>query len=107
MTGPSHAHEPSPEFRAHLEWQLETAMRRESRLAEPVSGVGYSRWRDIIRGARRSGAGYRRRGRDCVEHMQDAKVRDQVLANTQRRAGACEDTSRSGACRIPGSAKTL
>jgi chromosome segregation ATPase len=31
-------HEPAPEFRAHLEWQIETALRRETRLAAPVSG---------------------------------------------------------------------
>ena len=83
MTGPSHPHEPSPEFRAHLEWQLETAMRRESRLAEPVSGAGYSRWRNITTAALvvvalaiGGAAGI------ASEHLQDAKVRDQVLANT-------------------------
>ena len=32
------AHEPTPEFRAHLEWQIETALRRDSRLAAPVTG---------------------------------------------------------------------
>lgn len=31
-------HEPTPEFRAHLEWQIETALRRETRLSAPVSG---------------------------------------------------------------------
>ena len=31
-------HEPTPEFRAHLEWQVQTALRRESRLSSPVSG---------------------------------------------------------------------
>ena len=31
-------HEPTPEFRAHLEWQIETALRRETRLASPVTG---------------------------------------------------------------------
>jgi hypothetical protein len=31
-------HEPTPEFRAHLEWQIETALRRETRLAAPVGG---------------------------------------------------------------------
>jgi len=34
---PLESHEPTPEFRAHLEWQIGTALRRESRLAEPVS----------------------------------------------------------------------
>ena len=32
--------EPTAEFRAHLEWQIQTALRRESRLAAPVSGPG-------------------------------------------------------------------
>jgi len=32
------SHEPTPEFRAHLEWQIETALRRETRLSAPVSG---------------------------------------------------------------------
>lgn len=36
MTGPMESHEPAPEFLAHLEWQIETALRRESRLAAPV-----------------------------------------------------------------------
>ena len=30
------AHEPSPQFRAHLEWQIASALRRESRFDEPV-----------------------------------------------------------------------
>ncbi len=83
MTGPMHSHEPSPEFRAHLEWQLETALRRESRLAEPVTAGGFGRLRSagtallvvlalVVGGA----AGI------ASEHMQDAQVRDQVLANT-------------------------
>ena len=37
MTRPLDPHEPTPEFRAHLEWQLETALRRESRLAAPIA----------------------------------------------------------------------
>jgi len=32
------SHEPTPEFRAHLEWQIETALRRETRLTSPVTG---------------------------------------------------------------------
>jgi outer membrane protein TolC len=31
-------HEATPEFLAHLEWQIETALRRETRLAAPVTG---------------------------------------------------------------------
>lgn len=34
---PVELHQPTPEFRAHLEWQIETALRRETRLSAPVS----------------------------------------------------------------------
>lgn len=40
MSAPMESHEPTAEFRAHLEWQIQTALRRESRLASPVSGSG-------------------------------------------------------------------
>jgi hypothetical protein len=36
------SHEPNPEFRAHLEWQIETALRRGSRFADPVASGGGS-----------------------------------------------------------------
>jgi outer membrane protein TolC len=36
-------HEPSPEFRAHLEWQVASALRREGRFAEP-SGPSRPTW---------------------------------------------------------------
>jgi outer membrane protein TolC len=32
------SHEPTPEFRANLEWQIATSLRRENRFAEPVTG---------------------------------------------------------------------
>jgi outer membrane protein TolC len=38
MNFPLDPHEPTPEFRAHLEWQIETALRRETRLTSPVTG---------------------------------------------------------------------
>lgn len=31
-------HEPTPEFQANLEWQIQTSLRRESRFAAPVTG---------------------------------------------------------------------
>lgn len=37
-------HEPTPEFRARLAWQVETALRRETRFAEPVGGGGVRRF---------------------------------------------------------------
>ena len=36
MTDDQDLHEPTPAFRAHLEWQIATALRRESRLTAPV-----------------------------------------------------------------------
>lgn len=38
MNPPRDPHEATPEFLAHLEWQIETALRRETRLAAPVTG---------------------------------------------------------------------
>jgi len=39
MNGPMESHEPTEEFRTHLEWQVESALRRETRFAAPVSAV--------------------------------------------------------------------
>lgn len=39
MNPPAGSHEMTPEFRAHLEWQIESALRRESRFAVPISGA--------------------------------------------------------------------
>jgi len=36
MNSPSESHEPTPEFRAHLEWQIQSALRRETRFAAAV-----------------------------------------------------------------------
>ncbi|MEX2271408.1 MAG: hypothetical protein WD690_08065 [Vicinamibacterales bacterium] len=38
MIRPLDPHEPTPEFMAHLEWQIQSAIRRETRLASPVGG---------------------------------------------------------------------
>ena len=80
MTGPLHAHEPSPEFRAHLEWQLETAMRRESRLAEPVTAAGPQAWARtlliiLVALAAGGAAGV------ASERVQDATTRNQLVQN--------------------------
>lgn len=82
MTGPMHSHEPTPEFRAHLEWQIETAMRRESRLAEPVTSAplgGLRRFGTaalvIVALAIGGAAGI------ASERVQDAKTRDQLTDN--------------------------
>ena len=80
MNHPTDIHEPTAEFRSHLEWQIETAMRRESRLAEPVSGSTPSRWFPtlvIVLLALVAGgaAGI------ASERVQDAKTRDQLVEN--------------------------
>ena len=38
MNPPGESHQITPEFRAHLEWQIASAMRRETRFAEPTAG---------------------------------------------------------------------
>lgn len=43
MMNQTGAHEPTPEFRARLEWQIESALRRRSRFSSPVTG----RWRGL------------------------------------------------------------
>jgi hypothetical protein len=37
MNGPMESHEPTEEFRANLQWQVESALRRETRFAAPAS----------------------------------------------------------------------
>jgi outer membrane protein TolC len=39
MKGPNGSQEITPEFRAHLEWQIESALRRRTRFVAPVGGV--------------------------------------------------------------------
>lgn len=82
MTDPLMSHEPSAEFRAHLEWQIETAMRRESRLAEPVTASAPSGWLRtavivLVALAIGGAAGI------ASERVQDAKMRDQLIENAK------------------------
>ena len=72
------SHEPTPEFRSHLEWQIETAMRRESRLAEPVTGPAPSGWLRtaivvLVALAIGGAAGI------ASERVQDAKTRNELI----------------------------
>ena len=76
------AHEPSPEFRAHLEWQIETAMRRESRLAEPVTATAPLAWVRtavivLVALAAGGAAGV------ASERAQDATTRNQLIQNAK------------------------
>lgn len=82
MTDPLMSHEPSAEFRAHLEWQIETAMRRESRLAEPVTASAPSGWVRtaivvLVALAIGGAAGI------ASERVQDAKTRGQLIENAK------------------------
>src|SRR5262245_21313275 len=76
MNRPTESHEPTPEFRAHLEWQIQTALRRESRLASPVSGPRrhFAAVLVIIPALATGGlAGI------ASERMQDAQQRNQLI----------------------------
>jgi hypothetical protein len=80
MTESVDPHAPSPEFRAHLQWQIETALRRESRLAAPVRG-GVRRLRTaiavavalVVGGAAGVASG----------HVQDARQRSSLIDSVQ------------------------
>jgi hypothetical protein len=79
MTGSLDPHEPTPEFRAHLAWQLESALRRQSRLAAPVSRGQTLRIAALVVVALAVGgaAGV------AAGHVQDAKQRNSLLQNVQ------------------------
>jgi hypothetical protein len=79
MTGSLDPHEPTPEFRAHLAWQLESALRRQSRLAAPVSRSQALRIAALVVVALAVGgaAGV------AAGHVQDAKQRNSLLQNVQ------------------------
>ena len=47
MNSPSESHEPTPEFRAHLEWQVQSALRREMRFAA-ATGRPAARLRNAV-----------------------------------------------------------
>ena len=76
------SHEPTPEFRSHLEWQIETAMRRESRLAEPVTGAAPTGWLRttivvLVALAIGGAAGI------ASERVQDAQTRVQLIESSK------------------------
>lgn len=74
------SHEPTPEFRARLEWQIETAMRRETRLTAPVTSAP-RRWGAalVVVAALAAGgiAGV------ASERVQDARERDRLIESVQ------------------------
>ena len=76
MTGHADRQEMRPEFRAHLEWQVESALRRETRFAEPaarqVSRLGGAL---ALLAAIAVGAG----GVAAADGMQEAKQRNALI----------------------------
>ena len=76
MAGHADTQEMRPEFRAHLEWQIESALRRESRFVEPVarrvSKLGAAL---VLLAAMASGAG----AVAASQELQDAKERTALL----------------------------
>jgi hypothetical protein len=79
MTGSPDPHEPTPEFRAHLAWQVESALRRESRLASPVIHTHSRRVAVLVVLALAAGgaAGV------ASGHVQDARQRNSLLQNVE------------------------
>jgi hypothetical protein len=77
---PIESHEPTPEFRAHLEWQIETALRRESRLVAPVTSPP-GRWLAalVVVGALAVGG----IGGVASERVQDARDRDRLIESVR------------------------
>lgn len=80
MTRPLDPHEPAPEFTAHLEWQVQTALRRETRLASPVrSGVRRLQAAAMIAAAVIVGAA----GGVASGEIQDARQRESLIQSAR------------------------
>lgn len=79
MTHPLDPHEPAPEFMAHLEWQIRTAVRRERRLASPVNGLRRVRTATAIAMAITIGAA----GGVASGQIQDARQRDMLMQSVR------------------------
>ena len=76
MNQPIGSHEPSPEFRAHLEWQIESALRREDRFAAPaVAGMGRLRAAIVVLAALAAGG----IAVAASGQVQDARQRDALI----------------------------
>lgn len=76
MNRPLESHEPTAEFRAHLEWQIQTALRRESRLAAPVSRFGRRVAAAVVVFAALATGGL---AGIASGRVQDARQRDQLI----------------------------
>jgi hypothetical protein len=80
MNAPMGAHEPRPEFRSHLEWQIESALRRETRFAAPVA-ASMPRLRAVLMIAAAVAIG----GIAVIasEQVQDARQRDLLIESAR------------------------
>lgn len=77
MTGHADTQEMRPEFRAHLDWQIESALRRETRFAQPAATSGVSRLGAalVLLAAMAMGAG----AVAASQELQDQKQRNALL----------------------------
>jgi outer membrane protein TolC len=69
-------HEPSPEFRANLEWQIATSLRRENRFAAPVTGRARQLGAALVVIAALATGGI---AGIAAGQVQDARQRDQLI----------------------------
>lgn len=70
------SHEPTLEFQAHLEWQIETSLRRENRFAEPVTGRARQWVAAVVVVAALATGGL---AGIAAGQVQDARQRDQLM----------------------------
>lgn len=70
------SHEPTPEFRANLEWQIQTSLRRETRFAAPVTGRVRQLGAALVVIAALATGGI---AGIAAGHVQDARQRDQLI----------------------------
>ena len=74
------SHEPRPEFRAYLEWQIESALRRESRFADPVAPTSRPLIAAVVVLAVLAIGGI---AAAASEQVQDARQRDALIETTK------------------------
>ena len=70
------SHEPTPEFLANLEWQIETSLRRENRFATPVTGRARRLGAGLVVVAALTTGGI---AGLAAGQVQDARQRDQLM----------------------------
>ena len=77
----SDQHQPRPEFLSHLEWQIQTALQRRDRFAEPVRNGNWTTLRIVllVLGSVFMGAA----GAVATEEVQESRLRDLLLAQIQ------------------------